>query len=260
MGYCQVNSLLVKYDPGIKINPLRCKRWACADCRPLRHSRLKKEARRGSPNTFITLTVNPAWGNDRDHRARALVEAWRRTRRKAQDHWGNRTIPFLAVFEETENGEPHLHIIARSSWIPQRWLSDQIKAEIQAPIVNISRIKSQRQVSRYVAKYISKAPEKYPGTKRYWRSLDYFVKEKEQFDPQDGRIGKPWFAFGTPEEIAKEWEIIGYEKEFFYWKDGAEYWIRPPTQKVREEPRVIQTELPLSGIRLPQVFTSGERG
>ena len=240
MGYCQTNSLLVKYPPGIKINPLRCKRWTCPECQPRRCAKLKREAKRGNPNTFITLTVNPKVGWDRDHRARMLVEAWRRTRRKAQDEWGNKTIPFLAVFEETKAGEPHLHIVCRSRWIPQDWLSDQMKAELDAPIVDIKRVKSKRQVSSYVAKYVGKGPEKFPGTKRYWRSQDWFVQEETPWSDPIGERIRSWFSFGRPREIAHDWELIGYELQKFKVGDEWEYWLwqaekPPPTPP--EEPR-----------------------
>jgi hypothetical protein len=134
---------------------------------------LKALAASGEPDMFITLTVNPDQGESPEERARMLVEAWRKARRAAIRRYQLDGLPFLAVFEKTKRGEPHLHILARSSYIPQKWLSDFMAAEINSPIVDIRRIKGQKQAVNYVTKYVGKAPFHFDGVKRYWRSQDY---------------------------------------------------------------------------------------
>jgi hypothetical protein len=239
MAFCAVNSILSQYDPGIKINPLRCNRWSCSECRDKRQGRLKSEAYRGRPNAFITLTVNPAIGTGPDHRARDLVEAWRKVRRRAKEKWGNVRLPFLAVFEETKAGEPHLHILCRLKWIPQDWLSDQMKAEIGAPIVDIRRVESKKKVASYVAKYVGKNPEKFGGCKRYWRSLDYLVEPRREYTDPLGPAKSRWFERGLPDDIAKRFSSKLYRLEVFDLAEGKEYWLAdelPLLKLVREEP------------------------
>lgn len=223
--FCADNCILVQYEPGIKINPLSCNRWSCPDCCEKRKSRLRSEAYRGRPNTFITLTVNPEVGENPADRAQKLVNAWRKVRRRAKYLCGNVRVPFIAVFEETEKGEPHLHILSRLKWIPQDWLSDQMKAEIGAPIVDIRRISSRRAASRYVSKYIGKSPEKYAGCKRYWRSLDYLIEpRKERIDPIGERTSQ-WFERGLTMEIAKRYTRKFYRLEVVATAGPTEFWL-----------------------------------
>lgn len=225
MAFCESSCILVQYEPGVKINPLKCRRWTCETCHPARCARLRSEAYRGLPNTFITLTVNP--GNYKDHheRARRLKLAWTRVRRKAVKYWDNKKIPFLAVFEETETGEPHLHILARSKWIPQEWLSSEMQAEIGAPVVDIRRIHSRKKAARYVSKYVGKSPEKFHGTKRYWRSLDYLQLPKKEFrDPIGQRIRSWWVKGGLLETIQK-WTRKFYRLETIGKYPNIEYWL-----------------------------------
>lgn len=225
MAFCEVNSILAQYSPGIKINPLSCNRWSCAECCEKRRSRLKSEAFRGRPNAFITLTVNPKIGTGPDHRARDLVEAWRKVRRRAKIKWGNVRIPFIAVFEETKAGEPHLHILCRLKWIPQNWLSDQMKAEIGAPIVDIRRVTSKSKVASYVAKYVGKNPEKFGGCKRYWRSLDYLIEPRKEYADPLGPAEGRWFERGLPHEIAERFKNKFYRLEVFNIDGTVEYWL-----------------------------------
>ena len=244
-AFCENHiTILTPYKLGIKAARLACKRWSCDWCFPKNCHRLKKKAKKGSPNTFITLTVNPKWGWDPDQRARGLVEAWRRVRRKAEHHWGNRKIPFIAVFEQTEEGEPHLHILARSNWIPQSWLSDQMNAEMQAPIVDIRRVRSQRSASAYVSKYVGKNPERFPGTKRFWTSLDYLVKEEKPKVEDPDQTGKSYVMLMPIDEVVSEYKRTGWRHTRFKEAWFHEDWFELIPLKLREEPEEdVQTAL-----------------
>lgn len=84
-------------------------------------------------------------------------------------------MPFLAVFEATKKGWPHLHILSRAKWLDQKWLSNRMRQLIGAPVCDVRTVKNARHLSWYLAKYIGKNPHHFEGTKRYWRSLDYFT-------------------------------------------------------------------------------------
>jgi len=244
MPFCETNSILAEYPPGIKINPLRCNRWSCPECHPKRQARLKGEAFRGNPNTFITLTVNPEIGTGPDHRARDLVSAWRKVRRRAMKGWGNHKVPFIAVFEETKQGEPHLHILCRTKWIPQDWLSEEMQREIGAPIVDIRRVKGRKQVASYVTKYIGKNPEKFSGCKRYWRSQDYLIEKRKPYSDPMGPPSSRWFEKGLPDYISKKNSYGFYELVTFNENHQVEYWLqRTPFPKSRERLLDAQRDL-----------------
>lgn len=134
---------------------------------------LVDEATAGKPNVFITLTSNPAVEGSADLRAQLLVEAWRKVVRRAKAKYKLKTFQYLAVFEQTKKGEPHLHILCRMKWIDQAWLSQQMKELNGAPIVWVERIRSKRKVANYCAKYCGKDPKSFRRCKRYWRTMDY---------------------------------------------------------------------------------------
>ncbi len=171
--FCAEWSLVKHDDPWTTIIPLRCHCWTCDDCRPGRVRRLVSEAKAGAPNLFVTLTSRYDPTGSREVAARRLVGAWRQVRREYLKAHGKRSLPFLAVFEATKRGWPHLHIICRARWLDQRWLSKRMGALIGAPIVDVRRVKGLGKVAAYVSKYVGKNPHRFAGVKRYWRSLDY---------------------------------------------------------------------------------------
>lgn len=171
--FCQEASL-VKYDKHVTVaTPLYCRSWGCPECQPTRKRQLVALAASGHPTSFITLTVRPDVIRSQTSRARALVNAWRIVVRRAKKKYGYRSIPYLAVFEATKAGEPHLHILARVRWIDQKWLSKQMAHLVNAPIVDIRRVKGNHMIASYVAKYVGKEPGKFGTCKRYWRTKDY---------------------------------------------------------------------------------------
>ena len=152
---------------------LTCRSWQCAECAPRRRLQLINEAKEGMPNIFLTLTCNPGWFSSPEERAQKMVWAWRIIRRRAAKKWPNFRCEFMAVFEATKHGEPHLHIVCRSSFIPQRWISAQMAELIGAPVIDIRAVRSRKRVAEYVSKYISKRSIKFGTLKRYWRSMGY---------------------------------------------------------------------------------------
>lgn len=174
---CHKIGTIVKQKAGkLTVLRLRCKSWNCADCCKIRRRKLVAEAMEGKPTRFITLTVNPNWFDSPEDRASRLVKAWRLVRRRFLALRPTHTLEFLAVFELTKKGEPHLHIVARGSFIPQKWLSKQMDKEIGAPVVDVRSVKGGREVARYVSKYVSKRNIKIGSLKRYWRSIKYLEK------------------------------------------------------------------------------------
>lgn len=158
---------------------LRCKRWNCELCNPFNHRRIKRLAREGKPNTFLTLTVNPSRYETVDEAARDLKTAWVNLRRAMERDFGIRHPPFIAIFERTKAGWPHLHILLRCRFIAQAWYSRTMDRLIGAPIVDVRFIQDTGRVAAYVAKYISKCPEAFERCKRWWRSHDYSVDAEE---------------------------------------------------------------------------------
>jgi hypothetical protein len=241
MAFCESNAILREYPPGIKLDPLPCKRWSCPECCHKRRARLCHEAHRGKPNTFLTLTVNPEVGTGPDHRARLLKESFTKIIRQASKQAQNEKIEYFAVFEQTKQGEPHLHVLMRSNWIDQAWISKRMEEEMGAPIVDIRRINNPKSASLYVSKYVSKNPERYPGCKRYWRSQNYFLVEKEEYTPPLGKPIAQWFEMGSLDEIKSKYKRLLYEAQTFEVDNLTEHWLVfvPPnlTRSAKDPPK-----------------------
>lgn len=182
---CTELTAIMSIGQDLKVWPLRCKRWSCDHCRPHRQIGLRRLARGGNPTTFLTLTVNPAYGPSPDWRASALVAAFRTLRRRIVKRYNLPKLEFLAVFEATKKGEPHLHVLMRSPYIPQDWISDQMRQLMAAPVVDIRWVGDQGRLAAYVSKYLGKAPHAFAGVKRYWRSQEFDQRD----DETEWRIG-----------------------------------------------------------------------
>lgn len=192
MTYCGERTI-VKAQPGeYTASSLRCRAWTCAECQPQRSRQLVAQAHGGAPTTFLTLTSRRKPELTPYDAAMNLSRAWRLLRLRIMRHRKLKNLPFLAVFEATQNGWPHLHILLRSIWIDQRWISAQMAELADAPVVDIQRIRNRAQVNAYVAKYVGKAPHKFGSAKRYWQSRDYDLRPAQP-EKLPWREGVDWW-------------------------------------------------------------------
>ena len=177
---CGQSTLVGEDQQTVKLVRLRCRSWTCSYCAQRRKKRLIKEAVRGSPNRFITLTVNVHRYDTPDEAAQALSIAWRRAREALKRYHGFKDLEAIMVFERTRAGWPHLHILARCAFISQKWLSGFMRNRMDSPIVDVRKIKGARMAAGYVAKYIGKDPHRFDGTKRYWRTRHYLPPKADR--------------------------------------------------------------------------------
>lgn len=214
--------LLVKNSPEIiKAKLLHCRSWQCECCRKERKAALIAKAIAGAPTRFLTLTSNPKHGNSPEERAAALAQAWRLIVKRLRRLNPSEDLEFLAVFEATKAGEPHLHILLRSPFIPQSLISAWMKELTNSPIVDIRRVRSHHEVASYLAKYIGKAPQRFGTTKRYWTS----GKWEPPFQPDDSperSAFSPWTLDTRPLlDVFRDWIAAGYAPR----ADGDDHFI-----------------------------------
>jgi len=133
---------------------VRCKSWTCDVCRRWLMRRLMLRMVDARPNRLVTLTVNPRCWPD----PRAAYDGTRRKvailARMARREFGE--FEYLRVLEQTRAGWPHYHLVVRSPYIPQQWLSDRWRELTGAPIVDIRRVDDCDGAASYVAKYLAK--------------------------------------------------------------------------------------------------------
>ena len=211
--YCAEWALVKVSFRGAKVLPLMCKCWTCDECRPSRTRRVVEEAKRGAPTFFITLTSRRRPDLTPSQAAQRLVVAWRKVRRDYMDEHGKGSIAFMAVFEATKRGWPHIHIVARCKGFQEMWLRKRMRKLIGSPVVCVRRIHDRSKIAAYCTKYIGKNPHRFAGTKRYWRSLDYLLPPVEEpYDPWDDipywHVVQRFWLF-----VAEEFDQAGYKVE-----------------------------------------------
>lgn len=180
--HCGDWSILSCDGCGVKLFPLKCRSWLCEGCFEYRLWRLKNLARSGNPSTFITLTCSQKHYPNPNEGARALVQAWRNIIQRAAREGLMTNCQYLCVFEETEEGWPHLHILARMPYLDQAWISERMDEYMNSPVCWISEVKSQKHAAWYVSKYISKGPGRFDGCKRYWTSQGWNLTKQTDED------------------------------------------------------------------------------
>ncbi len=177
----------------------------------MRRGQLINLAQSGNATTFITLTVNPAIGYSPEGRARALVDAWRKVVKLACKKYGYSSIPYFCVFEATEKGEPHLHILCRVRWIDQHWLSRTMKKLTGAPITDIRSVKGNKHVKFYITKYVGKAPHRFATSKRYWTTRSWAITPEVVVEPNDFWLDD-WYIVNRPLwMLERGWRSQGFD-------------------------------------------------
>lgn len=174
---------------------MRCKRWTCEECMPIRLAQLQVLAECGRPLRFITLTSRYGSTATAAQAAQELRTAWQRIVQIYNRRHGKNAVQYLAVFEATEKGWPHLHILQRGPYMPVRELSSIMRERTGSPIVHIRRVRGEREAAYYIAKYVSKGPTRWQGCKRYWRSMRWALSN-----------AKPWVR---PVADIGKWSIAG---------------------------------------------------
>lgn len=180
--YCGEQTL-VKYEQHERLAvSLRCRAWTCPDCAPIRQKGLAAQAIAGNPNKFLTLTSKRRDGITPGQAARELAKAWRLLRLRLMRRYKIDRLPFLAVFQATKTGWPHLHILLRGPWLDQTYIS-QVMAELaSSPIVDIRAVESAGRVAVYVSRYVTRNSERFETCKRYWCSQDYDERPEDKED------------------------------------------------------------------------------
>lgn len=184
---CSQTTLTRRDTHRITARPLLCKCWKCVRCAPMLKRKVIRRAIVGKPTTMLTITINPKAHPDPDEAARqlktALVVLMRRLRRRYKGD----DLQYMAVFEKTQAGHPHLHVLLRAPYIPQRYISHFMSERLDSPIIDIRATRNSRAVARYIGKYLGKDPTKFSGCQRYWCSRAWRTDHDEQREQKEER-------------------------------------------------------------------------
>lgn len=155
-GCPYVKALIATHLPtgSTRITGIRCKRWKCAHCKRVNLRRLKHRLEDGKPTKFITLTARPGSSEDPGDMYRRIRPLIRRFIDLIRKRVGR--FEHCIICERHESGFPHWHLLARSIFISQEWLSMQWFKITGSYVVHIRAVDSTHSAIRYAVKYIAK--------------------------------------------------------------------------------------------------------
>lgn len=138
----------------VVIIPMRCKSWDCPHCGPRKRRDWIHKFMTARPDREITLTCpKDKWPNPMDA-AWHMKKAWTKLVHRIRRKYG--PFEYGLVWELTKAGTPHLHILSRGSYIPQKWLKLQWVSLGIGSIIHISSVKNAGLHAAHLCKYLAK--------------------------------------------------------------------------------------------------------
>lgn len=164
---------------------MRCRRWRCPRCGPALRNRLVHLVSQQPPDSMLTLTVDTkAYANPYDA-ARRLSWALGRLLADIRKWAKPAPVEYLAVWERTKAGWPHLHVLLRGPFIPQALVSRWWNALTKSPVVWFTPLHGSRAGARYVTKYLTKDPDPFAQGRSLRVSRGFLI---EPMRPQGKRF------------------------------------------------------------------------
>lgn len=161
---------------------LGCNRYSCPTCGPKKKRRLVRRIQTARPNKFITLTLphdRPPATTETDLKT-GLRKLTARIRRRQK-------FEYVRMIEECDDGQPHLHLLARTNYIAwQDLLADwQRSTDDRGQRIDIRQ--AHHRSTGYIAKYIQKSRsqdgefsrQRMSATKNFWPQEPRTPKETE---------------------------------------------------------------------------------
>lgn len=136
------------------VMPLRCKSWRCSYCGPRIRKAVAAQLTAAGCRRFITLTCDPRRFVHPSQAYERMKHAFQRLVRMIRTRFGE--FEYAAVWEWTQRGWPHLHILQRGCFVPQKWLSARWNRLGIGRIVHIQEVTTHRRAAWYITKYLTK--------------------------------------------------------------------------------------------------------
>lgn len=191
--------------------PTYCHRWDCDRCAEVRVRRARAMAAAGKPERRLTLTTRPRpWMS-----LRAAVRLWRKwfTRflREIRKLFGH--TPYMVFLETHKSGWPHLHVLVRGCYMPQRMLSDiwlRITGSFKVHVQGVANTwQAVEEASKYYLKTAQQVHAACPHTPVYTMSRDWLPDGWRDGDRPPGNYRFYCFARMPWEEALATLEELG---------------------------------------------------
>jgi len=238
---CKEWTLRQVTDTQTNLVPLRCKQWTCPPCAETNARLLRRRLKDTAVTHLITLTCRPAHFASPYQAFRHLSAQVPNLIKRIKRSLPAVTIQYLLVWETTRRGWPHAHILARTSYLPQRLLSRHWQQLTGAPVVDIRAVTDDRGPAHYLTKYLTKHLDAPPGLKRY--------RTSRLFWPSPGGL------LGPPPPSAFPWKVVHLRlRHVLLDYPSLLWWRRPlPPYGLQLVPRSPPAHSPLATVDLQPV-------
>jgi hypothetical protein len=180
MCCCSPHIVVQHTDNGLLTYRANCKQWPCPDCSPYLTRKLRSGLLDGAPTKFMTLTCVAVPDETQTERRKRMGKGLLLLMRKIKRRYGLKRLPYAVIVEAHKSGEPHFHVLLRAPFIDQDWVGQQWQALGFGRVAKVDAVWNRYGASRYLTKYLSKAPAKFGTTKRFWYSRDWKLTPKDK--------------------------------------------------------------------------------
>lgn len=226
---CPNGALVALGEHTLLLAPARCKRWRCPDCGWRKARDLARRIMLAQPTRFVTLTVRPSPALTAKEELDRMNKAWRNVWKRIKRLYGDRAYGYVRIVELHKSGVPHLHIAMRCPYLPQSTLSRWWHNETSSPIVDIRAIRTERGLSRYLAKYLTKSYDQIPGSRKWSQTRDFLPSlQKQPREPEEIRPTWQW----TPAKL----ETLQTAMRATGWHEYEGLWVEPGWAQPPEAP------------------------
>ncbi|MBA7536813.1 hypothetical protein ES705_29078 [subsurface metagenome] len=168
--------------------PTFCHRWDCDPCARKRVRRARAMAAAGKPERRLTLTTRPRPFLPLDVAVRWWRKCFTKFLRELRKEFG--PTPYMAFLELTKAGWPHMHVLVRGSYMPQRMLSEiwlRITGSFKVHVQGVDNSwKAVEEASKYYLKTAQQVHAACPHTPVYTMSRDWLPDDWRQGDNPPG--------------------------------------------------------------------------
>lgn len=142
------------------------------------------------PQRMLTLTAWTKAFDDPQDAARRMARQFPRLIALLRRALPQAPIEYLAVWERTQAGWPHLHVLLRGPYVPHALVSQLWARLMNSPIVHLKRLDDSAAGARYVAKYLTKDPDPFGQGRALRASRGFLVEPMRPQSTRECTLGR----------------------------------------------------------------------
>lgn len=141
----------------ITVVPLLCKSWSCPKCGPKLVGHWRRKIAETPADRFITLTVDTNRFSSPEAALIQMKSSFAKLVRTLRSY--GHQFEYVAVWEFTKKGWPHVHVLQRGDYVPQSLISKKWSYYGIGKVVDIRKIQTPHGAAQELTKYLLKSTQ-----------------------------------------------------------------------------------------------------